>query len=138
MDAVGFLSKVSGKFVHEVVPVALASVVGILLVNHYSHRAALPAVVVQPPPPPPAADAVFQALQDEHQLVVDYLKREADAKRVANANPDGARIPAVRWFAELVNDIASQRALLLALTSGKIDTEGVEQRRSRVKLAGFV
>jgi hypothetical protein len=76
----GFLSRFSGKFLQEVVPVVLASVIGTLLVNQYARRAPAPAVVVQPPPP---ADDVFQALRDEHQLIVDYLKRDIEAKPAA-------------------------------------------------------
>ena len=46
VNPVGFLSKVAGKFTQEVVPVALASVVGMLLVNHYASHAVAPTVVV--------------------------------------------------------------------------------------------
>jgi hypothetical protein len=79
MGALGFLSKASTKFFHEVTPVALASVIGTVLVNHYSHGAAPPAVIVQPLPHPP--DAVVETLRDEHQLIVDYLKRDAQARQ---------------------------------------------------------
>ncbi len=78
MDALGFLSKASAKFFHEVAPVALASVIGTILVNHYSHRIA-PPVVVQPPP-----DAILETLHDEHQLIVDYLKRDAEAQQAVS------------------------------------------------------
>jgi hypothetical protein len=79
MGALGFLSKASTKFFHEVTPVALASVIGTVLVNHYSHGAAPPPVIFQPPLHPP--DAVVETLRDEHQLIVDYLKRDAQAKQ---------------------------------------------------------
>ena len=79
MGALGFLSKASTKFFHEVTPVALASVIGTVIVNHYSHGAAPPPVIVQPPPHPP--DAVVETLRDEHQLIIDYLKRDAQAKQ---------------------------------------------------------
>ena len=86
--AFGFVSKISGKFFQEIMPVAIASVIGTLLVNHYSHRSASPPIVVQPPPPPP--DPMLQTLHDEHELTVDYLKRDAEALRVANAGQDNA------------------------------------------------
>ena len=79
MDALGFLSKASTKFFHEVAPVALASVIGTMLVNHYSHRVTAPSVVVQPPP-----DALLQTLHHEHQLIVDYLKRDAETKQAVS------------------------------------------------------
>ena len=79
MGALGLLSKASTKFFHEVTPVALASVIGTVIVNHYSHGAAPPPVIVQPPPHLP--DAVVETLRDEHQLIIDYLKRDAQAKQ---------------------------------------------------------
>jgi hypothetical protein len=91
--AFGFVSKISGKFFQEIMPVAVASIIGTLLVNHYSHRSASPPIVVQSPPPPP--DAVLQTLHDEHELIVDYLKRDAEAFRVANGEPAPAAIPPV-------------------------------------------
>ena len=78
MDALGFLSKASTKFFHEVAPVALASVIGTMLVNHYSHSMTPAPVVFQPPSPP---DAIVQTLNDEHQLIIDYLKRDAEARQ---------------------------------------------------------
>lgn len=89
MDALGFLSKASTKFFHEVAPVVLASVIGTMLVNHYSHRTAPAAVVVQPPPAPP--DAILQSLHDEHQLIIDYLKRDAEAKQAMSDEGGPAR-----------------------------------------------
>jgi hypothetical protein len=88
--ALGLLSKVSSKFVHEVLPVAMASVIGTILVNHYSRQPS-PAVVVQASPPP-SEDAVLQSLHEEHALIADYLKRkqEAEAKRVADAEAERA------------------------------------------------
>ena len=49
--ALGMISKISSKFFHEVMPVVLASVIGTMLVNHYSRQPASPSVVVQAPPP---------------------------------------------------------------------------------------
>jgi hypothetical protein len=89
MGALGFLSKASTKFFHEVAPVALASVIGTILVNRYSHGAAPASIVVQPPPQPP--DALVQTLRDEHQLIVDYLKRHAEAKQAISDEEGLAR-----------------------------------------------
>jgi hypothetical protein len=87
MSALGFLSKASTKFFHEVAPVALASVIGTLLINHYTRHAALTPVVVQPSPPPPE---MLQTLHDEQELIVGYLKRDAEAKRFTAAEPERA------------------------------------------------
>ena len=89
MGALGFFSKASTKFFHEVAPVALASVIGTILVNHYSHLAAPASVVVQQPAPPP--DAILQTLHDEHQLIVDYLKRDAEARQAMTDKESLAR-----------------------------------------------
>jgi hypothetical protein len=85
--ALGMISKTSSKFFHEVMPVALASVIGTMLVNHYSRQPPSPSVVVQAPPPA-AREAMVQTLRDEHELIVDYLRRDADAQRAAEAARD--------------------------------------------------
>jgi hypothetical protein len=87
--AIGLISKVSSKFFLEVMPVVLASVIGTMLVNHYSRQPASPSVVVQAPPPA-ARDAMIQTLHDEHELIVDYLRRDADAQHAADAARDRA------------------------------------------------
>jgi hypothetical protein len=83
--AFGFLSKISSKFAYEVAPVALASVIGTIAVNHYSHPAAAP-VVVQAPLPA-SEDAVLRSLHEEHELIADFLKHRqaAEAKSAALA-----------------------------------------------------
>jgi len=81
------ISKISSKFFHEVMPVALASVIGTMLVNHYSRQPISPPVVVQATPPA-SAEAMFQTLRDEQVLIADYLRRDADAKRDADVARD--------------------------------------------------
>lgn len=83
--AFGLISKISSKFFHEVMPVALASVIGTMLVNHYSRQPASPSVVVQAPQPPAPPEAILQTLHEEHELIVNYLQREADLKRATDA-----------------------------------------------------
>jgi len=85
--ALGMISKISSKFFHEVMPVALASVIGTMLVNHYSRQPISPPVVVQATPPA-SAEAMFQTLRDEQVLIADYLRRDADAKRDADVARD--------------------------------------------------
>jgi hypothetical protein len=103
MDALGFLSKASTKFFHEVAPVALASVIGTVLVNQYSHRTAPAPIVLQAPAQPP--DAIVQTLQDEHQLIVDYLKRDSDAKQ---ATRDEGSVPRAAPAAPAAKDGAAR------------------------------
>jgi hypothetical protein len=79
--ALGLISKVSSRFFHEVMPVVLASVIGTVMVNHYSRQPALPSIVVQAPAPQEGVDALLKTLHDEHDLIVDTLKRDAGPKR---------------------------------------------------------
>jgi hypothetical protein len=101
--ALGMISKTSSKFFHEVMPVALASVIGTMLVNHYSRQPASPSVVVQAPPPA-AREAMFQTLRDEHELIVDYLRRDAEAQRAADASRDRTQ-PAVSAVEDRPNKV---------------------------------
>jgi hypothetical protein len=89
MDARGLLSKASTKFFHEVAPVALASVIGTILINHYTQRTAPAPIVVQPQSSPP--EAIVQILHDEHQLIIDYLRRDAEAKEATSDEARPAR-----------------------------------------------
>jgi hypothetical protein len=42
IHALDFMAKVSSRFVHEILPVATASVIGAMLVNHYGRQPASP------------------------------------------------------------------------------------------------
>ena len=90
MNALRFFSKASSKFFHEVAPVALASVIGTILVNHYTHATAPAPVLVQSAPPRPD-NAIVQTLHEEHQLIVDYLRRDAEAKEAVSDEGSSAR-----------------------------------------------
>jgi hypothetical protein len=79
--ALGLISKISSRFFHEVMPVVLASVIGTVMVNHYSRQPALPSIVVQAPAPQEGVDALLKTLHDEHDLIVDTLKRDAEPRR---------------------------------------------------------
>ena len=47
--ALDFMAKVSSRFAYEILPVTMASVIGAMLVNHYSHQPPSPPIVVQAP-----------------------------------------------------------------------------------------
>jgi hypothetical protein len=110
-DALAMISKISSKFFHEVMPVALASVIGTMLVNHYSQQPASPSVVLQAPPPA-AREAMFQTLRDEHELIVDYLRRDADAQHAAGASRDRAQpaAPAIEDRPNKVRLVSAEKA----------------------------
>lgn len=79
---VPWFARLLGKFVLDVLPGALASLIGTLLLTHYqlaqlAHQA-----------PPPAAEQATQAsaetmarLRDEHALIMDFLKSRIAAER---------------------------------------------------------
>ncbi len=95
-DGFAVVSKVSTKFVHEILPVALASVIGTLIVNHYGGPAATP-VVVQANPPP-GADDFLKTLKDERAVLVAVLRREEEG---GPAKADAASLtPAVALIAD--------------------------------------
>jgi hypothetical protein len=77
--ALDLMAKVSSRFVHEILPVATASVIGAMLVNHYGPRAS-PSAVVQAQPSA-SEDAMAQSLRDEHELIADFVKRREEFVR---------------------------------------------------------
>jgi hypothetical protein len=74
LDSMG---KLASRFVHELLPVALASVVGTLVVNHYARQPASPSVVVQAPPSA-SEEAIAQSLREEHELIASFMKSTQD------------------------------------------------------------
>ena len=89
--ALASLSKFFSKFFHEGLPIALASVVAAMLVGQYTRLPASTPIVVQSPPLP-EAQAKAQALSDEHELILELLKRDAEGKRVSDAaQEDGSK-----------------------------------------------
>ena len=68
------MAKVASRFVHELLPVALASVIGALVVNHYGRQPASPAIVVQAQPSA-SENAIAQSLREDHELIASFVKR---------------------------------------------------------------
>jgi hypothetical protein len=82
--AVPFLARFAGKFVLDIMPTALASVIGGFLFTqyHFGH----------PPVPHPALEQVTPAsaemmalVRDEHAMIVDYLKTQMAAEKTRQA-----------------------------------------------------
>jgi hypothetical protein len=86
IHAFDFMAKVSSRFVHEILPVAMASVIGAMLVNHYGRQPASPPIVIQASA---SEDAMVQSLRDEHELIASFMKRnqerESGTERSASA-----------------------------------------------------
>ena len=75
------LSRFFSKFVFELLPAALASVIGAALLSHYGQPANRPTVVMAAP----AGEETMAMLRDEHALIVEFLKQDAAKRRLAAA-----------------------------------------------------
>jgi hypothetical protein len=77
------VKKLSSRFAYEIVPVTAASVIGAMLVNHYSHQPPSTPIVIQAPSA--SEDAMVESLREEHELIATFMKRyqenASDAER---------------------------------------------------------
>jgi hypothetical protein len=71
------MAKVASRFLHELLPVALASVIGALVVNHYGRQPASPSIVVQAQPSA-SENAIAQSLREDHELLASFMKRNQE------------------------------------------------------------
>jgi hypothetical protein len=85
--ALDFMTKVSSRFAYEILPVTTASVIGAMLVNHYSHQPPSPPIVIQAPPSA-SEDAMVQSLREEHEFIASFVKRNQE--REINAERSGS------------------------------------------------
>ena len=63
--ALDLVTKLSSRFAYEILPVTMASVIGAVLVNHYSHQPPSPPIVIHAPPSA-SENAFAQSLREEH------------------------------------------------------------------------
>ena len=87
--ALELMAKISSRLVHEILPVATASVIGAMLVNHYGRQPASPSIVVQAQPSA-SEDAMVQSLRDEHELIASWVKRNQERDIDAEHSGSGA------------------------------------------------
>jgi len=103
------LSRFAGKLVLDILPAALASVIGGFLFTQYHFgRAAPPPAAEQISP---ASAEVLALVRDEHQAIVGYLKEQlaAEKSRLAAQDADTARAVADAKAAQ--EDEAREKAL---------------------------
>lgn len=74
------LRRLFAKLVHDVMPTALASIIGGFLITHFQFGR-IPA----PPAAAPASAAMMQLLRDEHALMVDFVQAEVAKEKVQPA-----------------------------------------------------
>jgi hypothetical protein len=75
--ALDLMTKLSSRFAYEILPVTVASVIGAMLVNHYSRQPPSPPIVIQAPPSA-SEDAMVQSLREEHELIASFMKRNQE------------------------------------------------------------
>ncbi|HUI15229.1 MAG TPA: hypothetical protein VL048_17365 [Xanthobacteraceae bacterium] len=87
-----WLARFFGKLVHDVLPAALASLIGGFLFTQYHYgQAASPRLVdVQP-----ASPQMMAMVRDEHALIINYLKAQMAAERRRDQAEDAANARAV-------------------------------------------
>ena len=94
------LARFLGKFVLDIMPAALASVIGGFLFTqfHFGHTPSKP-VLEQVTP---ASAEMMALVRDEHAMIVDYLKTQmaAEKSRVAGEDADLARAEAASKLAD--------------------------------------
>lgn len=87
-----WLARFAGKVILDVLPAALASVIGGFLFTqyHFGHSAAPQLVAVQP-----ASPEMMAMVRDEHALIMSYLKAQTAAEQRRDAAEDAATARAV-------------------------------------------
>jgi hypothetical protein len=119
------LGRFFAKLVFDVLPAALASLVGGFLLTHYGlGRAPVPAAQAAP-----ATAEMMQLLRDEHGLIVNFLKAEMASEKKRLAATDGAPRGAVA--AEPAASTAVPRQTVVAVAAAKPATS-----RTKTSTAG--
>jgi hypothetical protein len=106
------LSRFYSKLFYELLPAAIASAVGGMVLNHYTKAptATPPVAIVSP-----ASTELLQMVRDEHAVFVDYLKKNAETRQQAElaAEQDAKRVSVAEQTAREAR-AAEARALALA------------------------
>ena len=125
------LARFIGKFVLDILPAALASVIGGFLFSQYQFRAGplrAPAEQIAP-----ATAEMMQLVRDEHAAIMDFLKTESTAEksRLAAEDSDAARA-AADAKAALTAKLANEAALAAKLAN---EAASAQPRRQAVAVA---
>jgi len=108
------LARLLTKLLHDVLPAALASLIGGLLFTHFQARMVEPAAQVTS-----ASAEMMQLLRDEHGLIVNFLKAEMTKEKTqlaaAQAAPRGVSDDAAPAAAA----VAAPRPAVVAVAAGK-------------------
>jgi hypothetical protein len=114
-----FLARFVGKFVLDILPAALASVIGGFLFTQYQLGRAAPPPAEQMSP---ASAEVLALVRDEHEAIIDYLKSQMAAEKSQLAAQDAETARAVADAKSAQENEARDKAL-------------AEQNAAEIKLA---
>ncbi len=106
------------KWVLDVLPAALASVIGGFLVTHYqAARAVAPAPAAEQAAP--ASAQMLRLVRDEHALIVDFLNAQLAAEKQRLADEEEARRAAADAKPAIAAPAAPLRRLAVATVAAK-------------------
>jgi hypothetical protein len=133
-QGVPFLARFLGKFVLDIMPAALASVIGGFLFTQYQFGHTPPKPALEQVTP--ASAEMLALVRDEHAMIVDYLKSQmaAEKSRVAGEDADLARAQEDSKLADTkVGDTKTLAATpAIALSDAKpADTKAMADAASR-------
>jgi hypothetical protein len=111
-----FLSRFFSNLLYELLPAAIASVIGAMLISHHVRMSVMPPAAAVATP---ASAHMMQLVRDEHQLIVNYLKKENETRQQSDraAEQDMLRSKAAEEAAVLAASeaiAAESRALAIA------------------------
>jgi hypothetical protein len=126
------MAKVASRFLHELLPVVLASVIGALVVNHYGRQPASPSIVVQAQPSA-SENAIAQSLREDHELFASFMKRnqerETDDRR---SDSVGAQVASVAPIALSLADppLPEPRPASAQKAVGRLPSKAAAKKKS--------
>jgi hypothetical protein len=130
---VPFLARFLGKLVLDIMPAALASVIGGFLFTQYHFGHSAPKPVLEQVTP--ASAEMMALVRDEHAMIIDYLKTQmaAEKSRVAGEDADLAR---AQEDAKLVDaKLADAKPAVVAPVIAAFDAKAADTKPSDAKPA---
>jgi hypothetical protein len=123
-----YLRRFVRKFVFDVIPGSLASLVGAILFSQYWAQPQAPARLVDIPRVAQQSEQIVQMIRDEHALMVEFLKKEQQreiARQPLSVKDMKAMEPAVAVPARRSVEAAAEPKALAPLPPAKPEVEVV-------------
>src|SRR5688572_4263459 len=121
MDGLPYYLRFLTKFVFDVLPAALASVIGgFLFTQYHAARAPEPKLEVIERAAPAQMEEAMRMVRDEHNLIVDFLKAQQAATEKSRASFDQARAKAAVESREAAARETAMREAVLREAADKL------------------